>query len=116
VVHPFGVLSDEQVDIARELRMEVWAYTPLLSGAYDDPGKEIPEVYDHPGNTRRLEALDEVARQTGATRGQVVLAWFVSQGIRPILGGSKPYQLEAALDGVALALDDEHLALLDVAG
>jgi aryl-alcohol dehydrogenase-like predicted oxidoreductase len=116
VEHPFGVLGDEQLDHARESRMAVWAYTPLLSGAYDDPGKQIPEVYDHPGNAQRLAALDAVARETGATRGQVVLAWLVAQGIRPILGGSKPYQLDAALDGARLALSAEQLARLDVAG
>ncbi|WP_324014388.1 aldo/keto reductase [Microbacterium sp. JZ37] len=116
VVHPFGLLSDEQRDIAREHRMEIWAYTPLLGGAYDDPEKEIDPVYDHPGNARRLEALDEVARDTGATRGQVVLAWLVSQGIRPILGGSRLHQLDAALDGVALELTAAQLERLDVEG
>ncbi|MBL6276430.1 aldo/keto reductase [Micromonospora fiedleri] len=115
VVHPHGVLSDEQLDFARAHRMEVWAYTPLLGGAYDNPAKSIPQVYDHPGNTRRLAALDAVARDTGTTRGQVVLAWLVSQGIRPILGGSKLHQLDAALDGVALTLDEEHLARLNSA-
>ncbi|MDI6944116.1 aldo/keto reductase [Microbacterium barkeri] len=116
VVHPFGLLSDEQRDIAREHRMEIWAYTPLLGGAYDDPEKEIDPVYDHPGNARRLEALDEVARDAGATRGQVVLAWLVSQGIRPILGGSRLHQLDAALDAVALELTAAQLERLDVEG
>ena len=112
--HPFGQLSEEQLDHAREHRMEVWAYTPLLSGAYDNPDKQIPEVYDHVGNTRRLAALDDVAQQTGATRGQVVLAWLVAQGIRPMLGGSKLHQLESALDGVALSLTEDQLKQLDV--
>jgi aryl-alcohol dehydrogenase-like predicted oxidoreductase len=112
--HPFGQLSDEQLDHAREHRMEIWAYTPLLSGAYDNPDKQIPEVYDHPGSTRRLAALDDVARQTGATRGQIVLAQLVAQGIRPMLGGSKLHQLEAALDGVAIPLTDDQLEQLDV--
>jgi aryl-alcohol dehydrogenase-like predicted oxidoreductase len=112
--HPFGQLSDEQLDHAREHRMEIWAYTPLLSGAYDNPDKQIPEVYDHPGSTRRLAALDDVARQTGATRGQIVLAQLVAQGIRPMLGGSKLHQLEAALDGVAIPLTDDQLKQLDV--
>ncbi|GLJ62125.1 oxidoreductase [Microbacterium barkeri] len=116
VVHPFGLLSDEQRDIAREHRMEIWAYTPLLGGAYDNPEKEIDPVYDHPGNARRLEALDEVARDAGATRGQVVLAWLVSQGIRPILGGSRLHQLDAALDAVALELTAAQLERLDVEG
>lgn len=112
--HPFGQLSDEQLDHAREHRMEIWAYTPLLAGAYDNPDKQIPEVYDHLGNTRRLAALDNVANETGASRGQVVLARLVAQGIRPMLGGSKPHQLEAALDAVAITLSDDQLKQLDV--
>ncbi|MEV0274319.1 aldo/keto reductase [Hamadaea sp. NPDC050747] len=109
VAHRFGVLSDEQADYASEHGLEVWAYTPLLSGAYDNPEKEIPEVYAHPGNAARLAVLDEVAAETGAARGQVVLAWSVSRGLRPMLGGSKLHQLDSALDGVALKLSDEQL-------
>jgi aryl-alcohol dehydrogenase-like predicted oxidoreductase len=94
--------------------MDVWAYTPLLAGAYDNPDKQIPEAYDHLGSTRRLAALDNVAAQTGATRSQIVLAWLVAQGIRPMLGGSKLHQLETALDGVALTLTEDQLKQLDV--
>ncbi|MEV6845546.1 aldo/keto reductase [Actinoplanes sp. NPDC051411] len=115
VEHRFGVLSDEQADYAAEHGMSVWAYTPLLSGAYDNPAKEIPSVYDHPGNTARLRALDEVAGAVGATRGQVVLAWLVSRGITPMLGGSKLDQLDSALDGAALQLSADHRELLDAA-
>ena len=113
VEHRFGVLGDEQRDYAAEHDLEIWAYTPLLSGAYDNPGKEIPEVYDHPGNAARLAALDAVAAETGAARGQVVLAWLTARGIRPMLGGSKVGQLDSALDGVALELTAEQLERLD---
>lgn len=113
VEHRFGVLSDEQRDYAEAHGLEVWAYTPLLAGAYDNPGKTIPDVYDHPGNARRLVVLDEVASELGATRGQTVLAWHVAHGIRPMLGGSKLAQLDAAFDGVALTLTADQLARLD---
>lgn len=115
VVHRFGVLSDEQADYAAVHEMDLWAYTPLLSGAYDNPAKPIPEVYDHPGNTIRLGVLDAVAAETGAARGQVVLAWLLSRGIRPMLGGSKLGQLDSALDGVALKLSGDQLERLDEA-
>ncbi|WP_238015855.1 aldo/keto reductase [Dactylosporangium sp. AC04546] len=115
VVHRFGVLSDEQADYAQAHGLELWAYTPLLSGAYDNPAKDIPEVYDHPGNTARLAALDAVAAETGAARGQVVLAWLVSRGVRPMLGGSRLDQLDSALDAVALALTADQLERLDAA-
>jgi aryl-alcohol dehydrogenase-like predicted oxidoreductase len=113
VAHRFGVLSDEQADYAAHHGLDLWAYTPLLSGAYDNPDKAIPDVYDHPGNTARLEALGTVVRETGATRGQVVLAWLVSRGVRPMLGGSKVAQVDSAFDGVALRLSREQLDLLD---
>ncbi len=113
VIHPFGVLSDEQRDYAAENRIETWAYTPLLSGAYDNETKPIPDVYDHPGTARRLQVLSEVAQQRGVGRGQIVLAWLLAHGTRPILGGSKLYQLDAALDAAAIELTAEELARLD---
>jgi len=115
VVHRFGVLGDEQRDYAAENGIEVWAYTPLLSGAYDNPAKPIPAVYEHPGNAARLAALDDVSAASGATRGQVVLAWLLTQGLRPMLGGSRVDQLDAALDGVALRLTPEQRERLDAA-
>jgi aryl-alcohol dehydrogenase-like predicted oxidoreductase len=113
VEHRFGVLSDEQLDYAETHGLEVWAYTPLLSGAYDNPAKQIPEVYEHPGSERRLRALDEIASELGATRGQTVLAWQVAQGIRPMLGGSKLDQLDAAMDAVGMTLSPDQLSRLN---
>lgn len=113
VVHPFGVLDEEQRDYAAEHRIELWAYTPLLSGAYDNPAKEIPEVYDHPGTRRRLETLHAVAAELDATPGQTVLAWLLASGIRPILGGSKLHQLDSAMDAMTLPLTAEQRARMD---
>lgn len=111
--HRFGMLDDEHLDLAASEGLTVWAYTPLLSGAYDNPAKPIPAAFEHPGTTARLAALDDAARELGATRGQVVLAWLLANRVTPILGGSKPDQLDAALDGVALELPGEVLARLD---
>ncbi|WP_328476322.1 aldo/keto reductase [Actinoplanes sp. NBC_00393] len=113
VAHRFGVLSDEQTDYAAEHGLDVWAYTPLLAGAYDNPAKPIPDVYDHPGNTARLAALDAVAAEVDAARGQVVLAWLLSRGITPMLGGSKLYQLDSAFDGVGLTLTPDQTERLN---
>lgn len=113
VIHPFGVLSDEQRDFATENGLETWAYTPLLSGAYDNDAKQIPEVYDHPGTDRRLRVLTEIAADRGLERGQVVLSWQLAHGIRPILGGSKVSQLETAMDAASVALTPDELARLD---
>lgn len=113
VAHPFGVLSDEQRDFARENGIETWAYTPLLSGAYDNPAKQVPEVYDHPGTARRLAVLEEIAAARGHGRGQIVLAWQLARGIRPIVGGSKLDQLDIAMDAASIALTAEEIARMD---
>lgn len=113
VAHRFGLLNDEHRDYATEHGMEVWAYGPLLSGSYDNPAKPIPEAFHHEGTDRRLAALDHVSAATGASRGQVALAWLVAHGIRPILGGSKPYQLEAGIDGAAMPLTPGQLQRLN---
>ena len=105
VRHRFGVLDDEQRDYADTHGLEVWAYGPLRSGAYDNPNKPIPDAFAFGGTERRLAALDGVAAAHGVTRGQVVLAWLVAHGIRPILGGSKLYQLDAAFDGARAAAE-----------
>lgn len=115
VEHRFGVLSDEQRDYAETHGIELWAYTPLLSGAYDNHEKQIPEVYEHPGTSRRLAVLDEVAAELGATRGQTVLAWHVAHGVRPMLGGSKIEQLDSAMDAVSLGLTPNQRERLDAA-
>ncbi len=113
VSHRFGLYDNEQRDYAAEHGIEVWAYTPLLSGAYDNPDKKIADEYDHPGTSRRLAVLDEVAAETGAARGQVVLAWLVAHGIRPILGGSRMHQLDSALEAMQLELTPEQVARMD---
>lgn len=113
VAHPFGVLSDEQRDFARDNGIEVWAYTPLLSGAYDNPTKPVPEVYDHPGTTRRLAVLEEIAAARGGGRGQIVLAWQLARRIRPIVGGSRVEQLDVAMDAASISLTTQEFDRLD---
>ena len=111
--HRFGMLTDEHLDYARSCGLEIWAYTPLLGGAYDNPAKSVDPAFDHPATQRRLAALTEVADELGVARGQVVLAWLHSRGIRPILGGSRIEQLDSAIAGVGIDLGDEWLARLD---
>jgi aryl-alcohol dehydrogenase-like predicted oxidoreductase len=111
--HAFGVLNDEQRDYARTHGLEVWSYSPLLRGSYDRPDRHLPEEYDHPATTRRLAVLDGVARELGARPGQVVFAWLLRHGIRPMLGCSTLEQLDLSLDAAALELPDDLLRRLD---
>jgi aryl-alcohol dehydrogenase-like predicted oxidoreductase len=117
--HRFGFVVDETWDyLVENPEVELWVYSPLLQGAYDRADRRLPEVYDHPGTTRRLKVLDEVAGEVGATRGQVVLAWLLHRGsqVRPIIGASSVAQLDEALAAARMDLSPEQMTRLDTAG
>lgn len=65
-----------------------------------------------------LEAMDEVAAQTGATLAQVALAWLAAQpGVTaPIASATSVEQLADLLPAMTLELDEEQLARLTAAG
>ncbi|MFD7707890.1 aldo/keto reductase [Streptomyces sp. NPDC059785] len=114
--HRFGWVTEEVTDyVDSHPDLSLWVYTALLYGFYDNPARELPEAYDHPGTTRRLAALTKVAAELGVSRGQVVLAWLIGgqPAITPIVGVSTPRQLDEALAGARLALPAEHRRLLD---
>ncbi|MFV9425194.1 aldo/keto reductase [Microbacterium sp. S1037] len=104
------LLAADDLDYARAEGLEVWAYTPLLHGGYARADRPFPPAYEHPGTTEVLRVLDEVVAETGATRHQVVLAWLLHQGIRPLIGVSNPSQLDEALDATQVTLQDDQMA------
>lgn len=93
------------------------AYSPLLGGSYVRPDKPLDEAYDHHGTTTRMRALDEVAKETGATRNQVVLAWMIGGELPvvPLVGWSSVAQLDEALAAVDLELTPDQRRRLDEA-
>ncbi|WP_030868349.1 aldo/keto reductase [Streptomyces sp. NRRL S-37] len=117
---PDGSLGHAGAELAGYLRAEpaltLVAYSPLLKGAYARP-ERLPGDYDHPGTPARLAVLREVARETGATPGQVVLAWQIGHElpILPLAGVSTVAQLEENLAAVDLELSAEQWARLDAA-
>jgi aryl-alcohol dehydrogenase-like predicted oxidoreductase len=115
--HPHGSVTAETLDYARAEQLDIWAYTPLLSGSYVRPDRPLPEAYDHPGTTRRLAVLDDVAAELGATRNQVVLAWLSGgfPAITPIVGVSTVPQLDDALGAARRMLSDDQRCRLDAA-
>ena len=44
--HRFGFATDETLDyLAEHPDLELWAYSPLVQGAYDRPDRPFPEAY-----------------------------------------------------------------------
>lgn len=113
-----GVADGSILSLLRaEPGMTLVAYSPLLGGAYTRPDKQMDRGYDHPGTTVRLEALDQVVKETGATANQVVLAWLLGGDLPtvPLVGASSVAQLEESLAAVDLELSQEQRQLLDSA-
>jgi aryl-alcohol dehydrogenase-like predicted oxidoreductase len=114
----FGVADGPILSYLRaEPGMTLVAYSPLLNGAYTRPDKGLDRAYDHPGTRARLEALDQVVKQTGATANQVVLAWLIGgePPVVPLIGASSVAQLDESLAAVDLQLSAEQRQLLDAA-
>jgi aryl-alcohol dehydrogenase-like predicted oxidoreductase len=97
--------------------MALVAYSPLLNGAYTRPDKQMDRAYDHPGTQARLDALEQVVKETGATANQVVLAWLMGGEVPvvPLVGASSLAQLDESLAAVDLELSVEQRQLLDSA-
>ncbi|MFI9168930.1 aldo/keto reductase [Streptomyces lincolnensis] len=120
-IFPDGTLAAVGADMLGYLRAEpaltLVAYSPLLKGAYTNPDRPLLSGYDHPGTPPRLEALNQVARETGATLNQVVLAWQLGgeHPIVPLVGASSVAQLDESLAAVDLELTPEQRARLDAA-
>jgi aryl-alcohol dehydrogenase-like predicted oxidoreductase len=118
-IFPDGSLGQAGADLLGYLREEpaltLVAYSPLLTGAYVREDKPLPPDYDHPGTPPRLAALREVARETGATVNQVVLAWQIGGELPvvPLAGASSVAQLEENLAAVDLELTAQQRARLD---
>ncbi|SHH65011.1 aldo/keto reductase [Streptomyces sp. 3214.6] len=117
---PDGSLGHAGPELLGYLRAEpgltLVAYSPLLKGAYARQDR-LPADYDHPGTPSRLAVLREVAKETGASVSQVVLAWQ-SGGALPIVslaGASSVAQLEENLAALDLELTEDQRTRLDAA-
>ena len=60
-----------------------------------------------------LDSLEAIAKQTGATAGQVAIAWIGAHGIIPILGARTKEQLEDNLAASNLHLSPDQILRLE---
>jgi aryl-alcohol dehydrogenase-like predicted oxidoreductase len=119
-----SIVDDEQMDYLRNHDdLTLVAYSPILKGVYDDPGKRIGhwamEPYEGPDADARVAVLTEVAAEVGVTPNQLVLAWLLHQGsprLVPLIGPRTVDQYEAALPALDVKLTSDQLERLDSAG
>lgn len=110
-----GGLRGQHLDYIRfNPDFRVVGFTPMLRGAYADPDRLEP-AFRTEDNEKRRVVLEAVADETGATPGQVVLAWMLQStpAIIPLMAVSNAAQLDENLGGARLALSAEQMQRLD---
>ncbi|HEX4057917.1 MAG TPA: aldo/keto reductase [Galbitalea sp.] len=139
-VHPVTALQTEYslwsrdpeaeiLPVVRELGIGFVPYSPLgrgfLTGSIRsldqldqaDFRRSNPRFADDniAANIGIVEQVDAVAKDVGATPGQIALAWLLAQGddIAPIPGTTKVKNLEDNVAADAVVLSDAQLAALD---
>ncbi len=112
------MMTIESKDLAERCGLDLWAYTPLLTGAYEHPERPLPEAYRHPGTDKRLTALRTWSERLAMKPSQVVLALLNAQQptITPIVGVSSVAQLTDAIEATRFSLPQEAVEELNAAG
>jgi aryl-alcohol dehydrogenase-like predicted oxidoreductase len=138
-VHPVTALQSEYslwtrdpeaeiLPLVRELGIGFVAYSPLGRGFLTGRIRSLSDLDDSDfrrhnprfagealqQNLRIVEEVETVAREAGATPGQVALAWLLAQGgdIVPIPGTKRVPRLEENAAAADLRLSDEQLSRL----
>ena len=106
--------SREMLDLCTDQGLRLLAYSPLLGGAYTRNDRPLPAAYDTPDNHARLCVLSDVARQTGFTPNQIVLAWLMQShpATIPLTAASTVEQLRENLAAAEVRLAPEILMQL----
>ena len=115
---PQLAINDDVREYCRARNLTLIAYSILAQGAYTREDRPVPAQYAGPDADERLEELRAVARETGATLNQVIIAWML-QGdppILPIIAGSRPEQVRENLAALDVRLTGEQVERLTAAG
>ena len=90
-------------------------YRRGATGRSEALGGRVFQPENSPQRTAILDTVIAVAEETGATPGQVAIAWVASKGPLPIIGPRTLEQLGDNLGATRLKLTPEQLARLDEA-
>ena len=138
-VHPIAAVQSEYslwtrdpeahvLPACRELGVGFVPFSPLgramLTGRLSadviderDMRKDMPRFQgeNFAANTRLVDALADVAKQKGATAGQLALAWLLAQpgAIAPIPGTKRVTYLEENIAAAAISLSAAEVAHID---
>lgn len=112
------------LDYCKENGIDFWAYMVLeqgaLSGKYDTAhplpaGSQRGDTYNPllPQIERLVAVMRTVGDKYGITPAQVALAWAIAKGTTPIIGVTKPAQVQDAVRAMQVALTADEVKMLE---
>lgn len=112
------------LDYCKENGVDFWAYMVLeqgaLSGKYDTAhplpaGSQRGDTYNPllPQIEKLVVAMRTVGDKYSITPAQVALAWAIAKGTTPIIGVTKPAQVQDALEAIKVTLTDDEMKVLE---
>lgn len=114
---PQVAANDDLLDYSRSNNFPILAYSLLLAGAYTREDRKMDIQYTGADNEARLNALREVARETGATVNQVIVAWMLHHQppVIPLIAASTHEQMQENLGALQVSLTPDQMERLDKA-
>ena len=121
---PLEPVGDEQLDYLEQYPdLQLVAYSPILKGLFNSKDKRgadfwAMQPYLGPDADARLAAVDEVAKASGASGNQVVLAWLLASEkprVLPLIGPRTFDQYLECIEALDVELTPAQLEQLDAA-
>jgi len=115
------------LDYCKENGIDFWAYMVLeqgaLSGKYNTAhplpaGSQRGDTYNPllPQIERLVAVMRTVGDKYSVTPAQVALAWAIAKGTTPIIGVTKPVQVQDAVRAMQVVLTADEVKMLEDAG
>ena len=112
------------LDYCKENGIDFYAYMVLeqgaLSGKYNTKnplpeGSQRGDTYNPilPQLEKLTDAMRSIGEKHGATVAQVAIAWAIAKGTRPIIGVTKPSQVEDAAKAAQVVLSAKEMEQLE---
>ncbi|MFQ7265294.1 MAG: aldo/keto reductase [Paraprevotella clara] len=112
------------LDYCKEHQIDFWAYMVLeqgaLSGKYDTAhplpvGSQRGETYNPllPQIEKLVAVMRTIGNKYGITPAQVALAWAITKGTTPIIGVTKPSQVQDAVRAMQIELTTDEVKMLE---
>ncbi len=113
------------LDYCKENGIDFYAYMVLeqgaLSGKYNTKhplpeGSQRGDTYNPilPQLEKLTDAMRAIGEKYGASTAQVAIAWAIAKGARPIIGVTKPSQVEDAAKAAQIALSASEMEQLEI--